>query len=227
MDGALTGRRYPPQRHNPLWVEKIAVLVFAAWLQDQDYRVGLSVPPEQVDEPGSGVPWERALWDATRLQPAHLLRPSDRESLRDLIVADPGLRYDGIWHDHPGRIDVVGWGSTETLLVEAKGAVRSGTPKEAMSAIGRIALEMIPDRTDLAYGVLFPDDETTASGRLRTSGYVRTLKRETVQGSVLIGAGLRVYLIDAGGSIREVALSDLASRRLDAPSAAGPGMATS
>lgn len=205
---AVTGPSTAVIQASPFWFEKISCLVFAAWLTSHGYRVGLSVPPHDVHRAGSGLDWEGKLRSTTGLGGDDLLTLDGRAHLARMVRSDPRLRYDGIWHDNPGRIDVVAWSRTETLIVEAKGALARGIPKEMMSAIGRIALQMTPARSDLAFGVLFPED-----GERRT-GFVGTLRREAVAESILASSSLRIYLVRHDGDIVERSLGDFATRTL-------------
>lgn len=185
------------------WFEKIGFLLLAAHLEDQGWsRVLLSVPPGDLSKSGvvRGTDWARAVQAVRERGRAfgqgegHLRREAyaatqvdeaERPGLRAVLPAfleasvsrDQQYRYDGIWHDDGGNVDLVAWGAAGALVVEAKGITQQG---EAISwrAAAKSTIEVIrrtvgdAELPDARRGLLLPDDRTIATAG---AGFIGTL----------------------------------------------------
>jgi hypothetical protein len=181
------------------WFEKIALLLLAADLERQGWFVRLSVRPDHLTaaDPG-GVDWARAVRAVQvrarafglgegrlrqaayrETEVAHEERGALRDQLWDFVRArvaeDRQYRYDGIWHDDGGCVDLLARRGAEVLLVEAKGITLKGTAvnwsvasRDTISvAERRVGTAELPNATR---GILVPDDRAESE-----RGFVATL----------------------------------------------------
>ncbi len=181
------------------WFEMIALLLLAADLERQGWFVRLSVRPDHltVADPG-GIDWARAVkavqargrafgnGEGPARQAAYRqteISEEDRAALRDLlwdylrawVAEDRQYRYDGIWHDDGGNVDLLARRGDEALLVEAKGITRKGTAVDWLAA-SRDTIAVVERRVGDAElpgatrGILVPDDRGIGE-----PGFVATL----------------------------------------------------
>jgi hypothetical protein len=221
------------------WFEKIALLLLAADLEAQGWPlVRLSVAPSVLTERGAvgGTDWARAVkvardrgrafqkGEGPERRAAYraavvseserdALRRGLRASLRSWVAVDDAYRYDGIWHDDGGNVDLAAWREGEALIVEAKGAIQragavdwrvASTDTEAVvrRTVGTAELPVA------RRGILLPDDHGLAPpGR----GYVQTLLRAWPAGRP-DDARWPIYLVDAEGAITEWTVEGLRRR---------------
>lgn len=221
------------------WFEKIALLLLAADLEVQGWTtVLLSVAPSALIQRGAvgGTDWARAVkvarvrdrafqkgegperraaYRATLVGESERaeLRRGLRSFLRSSVVVDSAYRYDGIWHDDGGNVDLAAWREGEALIVEAKGAIqRAGAVDWRVASIDT---EVVVGRTvgsaelpAARHGILLPDDHGIAP---RDRGFVQTLLRvwpkdrpEDVRWPI--------YLVDVAGVIRKWTVHGLRGR---------------
>jgi hypothetical protein len=185
------------------WFEKLALLLLAADLEVHGWPVvRLSVAPAALvaGRPESGTDWARAVnavreggrafhkGEGPERQAAYReatvaaaerteLRRDLRAFLQSSVEADDAYRYDGIWHDDGGNVDLAAWRDDSSLIVEAKGAIQragaidwrvASADTEAVVARTVGSAELPAARR----GILLPDDHGVAPhGR----GFVQTL----------------------------------------------------
>ena len=215
------------------WLEKMSCLLLAAHLDGAGWdRVMLSVPPRLVGKPDevTRTDWARsvkAVLDAGRpfvageLKPAHdvttvtaservLLRLGLRSILEDLLAGDlrSPYRYDGIWHDDGGNVDLVAWRGSEVLTVEAKGITLSGEGyswSAAEKSTASVAARDVGRALANSFGYLIPDDrDVTGKGRGRFVATLLTSLPELPEGDQNT-----IFLVAADGHITEYAPAEL------------------
>ncbi|MBL4848709.1 MAG: hypothetical protein JKY65_24570 [Planctomycetes bacterium] len=186
------------------YYEKIALLLLAAKLEGEGYSVRLSVRQPAFDSGNreDGIDWAQAVAAVQRLGRAFDRKQDDvagayasvalskeerselRSGLYDLlrgwVKADRAYRYDGIWHDHGGNLDLVAWRGEGTLVVEAKGVTlkNQDDPSINWAASARKAGEDVVGkgrdvswrtRPQAQHGLLFPAPTDAAiSGKFFT-----------------------------------------------------------
>jgi hypothetical protein len=222
------------------WFEKIALLLLAADLEARGWPVvRLSVVPATLSADGlvGGTDWARAVQavrargqafqtgeGAGRREAYRQTAVADSERpalrrilaafLRSSVEADTAYRYDGIWHDGGGNVDLAAWRPDESLLVEAKGIVqRAGAvdwrvaERDTEAVVARtVGSAQLPVARR---GLLLPDDRAVAPpGR----GFVQALLRVWPDDRPE-DAHWPIYLVSAEGLIAEWTISSLRGRQ--------------
>jgi hypothetical protein len=227
------------------WLEKIASLLLAAYLEEAGWsRVMLSVPPRLLADPSSitRTDWARSVKAALlagrpftkgELKLAHdrtsvprterlMLRRGLRAILEDLVGDDlrSPYRYDGIWHDDGGNVDLVAWAGDETLTIEAKGITLSGagySQAAAESVTAAVAERVVGREWATRSGWLLPDDrDFSADGK---GGFVATLLARWPSDAP-DDERAPIFLAGRDGRIRETTRRALTNLR--APTSASP-----
>lgn len=221
------------------WFEKLALLLLAADLEAQGWPVvRLSVAPAALTTRGleGGTDWARAVrvvqqrgrafqkgegperrmayrdsivTAAERIE----LRRGLRNLLRSSVAADNAYRYDGIWHDDGGNVDLAAWRDDDSLIVEAKGAIqRAGVIdwRVAMADTQAVVARTIgsADLPTARRGLLLPDDHGIAPHGL---GFVQTLLQIWPDDRPEDGRW-PIYLVSADGLITEWTVDSLRKR---------------
>jgi hypothetical protein len=228
---------------SPFWFEKIEAVLLAAHLETAGWdRVLLSVPPNDVTNAASarGSDWARSvraaflsraallaehahkrhriklpIHDGAPVSPYErgVLRIGLRTILEDLVAADPRYRYEGIWYDTAGRIDLVAWRGEEILLVEARGAtvqrggVSASAAKRSVSEVvlRRVGWDRIGDRRG-RFGILLPDDRDLG---ISAPGFVSTLVAEWPATARPVDDSNPIFLTSFSGRIIETSIESL------------------
>ena len=185
------------------WLEKISLLLLAAHLETKECQVGLSVPPKPWPHDAARViDWAAAVHAVRKRGSPY--GPADRQAqridyltardelvdrgsiaaelkgfLEEAVRRDRLYRYDGIWHDNGGNIDLVASSAAGLLVVEGKGVTRKKTDIDwaraacdTLSAVDRTL--SWSKQLEVRSGVLLPDDRKSApTGK----GFVSTLLR--------------------------------------------------
>jgi hypothetical protein len=217
------------------WAEKVSVLLLAAHLEGEGLKPLLSVPlAERFGDPhGRGLDWALVVKTALRL--GRPLGPGDhaqrraayqatppvtgaervnlrrdvRAILQRLVAGEKAYRYDGIWHDGGGNIDLRAYrDGQEALAVEAKGAIASGTRVSWSQARHDVQSLVEPadafkSRRPASYALLIPDDRGVAR---EGAGFVATLLRLAKAED-----DWRVFLVDRNGGITDHRVNKLKS----------------
>jgi len=214
------------------WFEKFALMLLAAHLESEGYRALLSVPVAEALTPQTqaGIDWACALavvselgrpCESTADRTLHRLAKltqARRESLRkelparlgELLARDKTYRYSGIWNDTPRAIDLAAWKpGLAPLHVEAKGIVlrRGEINWPATLEKGK---EIVQHRKKVPWtagdgvrrGVLFPDDRRIVEA---LPGWWPKDRPQNESNPV--------FLIAAGGRIRETTVATLSATR--------------
>lgn len=123
---------------------------------------------------------------------------------------DTAYRYDGLWHDDGGNIDLVALDGERMLVVELKGATSSKgrvnqtaaskSTREVVERIAQWAAEGIGDQ----HGLLLPDDR----GLGTRGAFVRTLL-DTWPSSMPDDARCPIFLISQKGDITDSTVASL------------------
>ena len=221
------------------WFEKIALLLLAADLEARGWPVvRLSVVPATLSADGlvGGTDWARAVQAVRARGQAFqtgegagrreayrkaVVADSDRPALRRILAAflrssveaDSAYRYDGIWHDDGGNVDLAAWRPHESLFVEAKGVVqRAGAvdwraaERDTQAVVARkVGSAELPAARR---GILLPDDHSIAPPG---TGFVQTLLRVWPNGRP-DDAQWPIYLVGPEGTIDEWTVRDLRAR---------------
>jgi hypothetical protein len=222
------------------WFEKLALLLLAADLEAQGWPVvRLSVAPAALTARGleGGTDWARAVRvvqergrafqkgegperraayrDSTVTAAERIeLRRNLRTFLRSSVGADDAYRYDGIWHDDGGNVDLAAWRGDGALIVEAKGAIQRAAVIDwsVASADTKDIVARTVGSAELPAarrGTLLPDDRAVAP---RGRGFVQTLLRTWPEGRPE-DARWPIYLVSAEGLIVEWTVSSLRGRQ--------------
>jgi hypothetical protein len=219
------------------WFEKLELLLLAAHLEEHGWsRVRLSVPPDDLRSGGTdrGTDWARAIevvkghrqafgLGEGRLRQAMYeaepevdttkranLRAELPEFLQSALLRDQQYRYDGIWHDNEGNLDLVAWGPAGVLMVEAKGvSKRMDSIVWGRATLDTLALvHRVVGSAELPHarrGLLLPDDRGAAP---RGRGFVGTLLRAWPHDRAEDGTN-PIYLVAADGVITEWTVASL------------------
>ena len=218
------------------WFEKIALLLLASDLEANGWPVvRLSVAPGGLSAAGivGGTDWARAIQvvrergaafqkgEGVQRRAAYkaaVVPESERTAMRTTLVgflrtsvgSDAAYRYDGIWHDDGGNVDLAAWRRDESLVVEAKGIIqRAGAvdwrvaQRDTQAVVARTvgSVELPTARR----GILLPDDRGVAPPG---SGFVRTLL-SVWPGGRPGDERCPIFLVGAEGTIAEWTVSDL------------------
>jgi hypothetical protein len=136
-----------------------------------------------------------------------MLRLRLRSILEALVGSElrSAYRYEGMWHDGGGNVDLVAWRDDDVLTVEAKGIMLSGSGYSASAArksTSSVAAREAGRDHATTFGWLLPHDRrlTTAGGFVRT--LLQTLASDAVPDA-------RMFLISDRGVISEHRIADL------------------
>lgn len=223
------------------YYEKIALLLLAAKLEGEGYTARLSVPQadSEARDPKAGIDWARAVRavqllgrafvrkddNVTESYAAVVLSEEDRVDLRSglhgllrgWVEADRAYRYDGIWHDNGGNLDLVAWSPSETLMIEAKGVTLQDKddPSINWTASAKAASEDIKGKDrdvswrtqgEAKHGLFFPGVNDPATGK----GFLSALETAWPKGRPR-DARTPIFLIDSVGEIRRTTAEELAA----------------
>ncbi len=223
------------QEWSPFWAEKISTLLLAAHLDGLGWRPLLTVPSAELESGAdpAGLDWALCVKAVIRYGGAfpnfddgvrareyartEPVTPWERETMRrglpslleSLVLEDKQYRYDGIWHDDGGNVDLIATHPEQRVQqIEAKGPTAAGTRINASESRGsvRSLFQLNQTRHGGTTGILIPDDGAAAV----TGDMVKTLLSIDISDEQ---RAWTLYLVDDRGRISTHNLGKFVSDR--------------